>query len=206
MNSIMSGPVRVRCRQCNKEYPSSEMSLDSVSQMVVCAACVKANKSKQAAIGSKIRITNTPLRSMESTPAEKKQPVRNTPAFNPQGPSLAVLSSKQAIGKGKNPNHIPELDDPDEPPLTSIQMRAKLTNTPGPKTTTVARPKGWDRDDEILERATKEKQSKPELDDDRKRYACPKCGYKFAFGGSQKRMYARCPFCGADLTRNMPLG
>jgi DNA-directed RNA polymerase subunit RPC12/RpoP len=67
-------------------------------------------------------------------------------------------------------------------------------------------PAGWDKEDEYLERAYKQKQkqqpqvSVQKIDDDKVKYKCPKCSYTFIYSIEKNHPHA-CPYCGSDIVR-----
>jgi DNA-directed RNA polymerase subunit RPC12/RpoP len=64
------------------------------------------------------------------------------------------------------------------------------------------KPKGWDAEDEVLERSCKMKAEKTvkveHLDDNRIKYCCPKCKYEFVIK-LDKMIPNHCPYCGANI-------
>jgi DNA-directed RNA polymerase subunit RPC12/RpoP len=66
-----------------------------------------------------------------------------------------------------------------------------------------AKPKGWDSEDDYLDRAYKEKRGNApvveRMSDGRAKYQCKKCKYKFAYD-AEKKQPANCPYCGTPVT------
>jgi hypothetical protein len=66
------------------------------------------------------------------------------------------------------------------------------------------KPRGWDQEDEYLERMNKSKNKNvvdvTSIDDQRVKYKCP--GGKYGFAYDQVRKHPpRCPFCGMDIQK-----
>jgi len=65
-------------------------------------------------------------------------------------------------------------------------------------------PKGWDAEDEKLERAFKAKKENvveaERIDPDKIKYSCPKCSYKFIYDEDRKKPNS-CPYCGTPIKR-----
>ncbi|MFH1511373.1 MAG: hypothetical protein ABIF10_06795 [Candidatus Woesearchaeota archaeon] len=66
------------------------------------------------------------------------------------------------------------------------------------------KPKGWDIEDEELERLYTAKQYKKaqvvRLDQNRAKYKCAKCAYEFIIK-LDKMLPNRCPYCSADIAK-----
>jgi DNA-directed RNA polymerase subunit RPC12/RpoP len=123
--------IKVKCRNCGKEYPADQFVLDHVYKMMVCPQCVKDRQKKEYALKSKTG-------QAEEEPEQKK-------------------------------------------------------------------PSGWDKEDEYIEKAYKEKQSRQsnspvfeEIDRDKIKYKCSKCGYKFVYNRLSKTP-SKCPYCMTEV-------
>jgi DNA-directed RNA polymerase subunit RPC12/RpoP len=87
----------------------------------------------------------------------------------------------------------------------------KKENAPGsatseqaaPKPAAPPKPKGWDNEDEYLNRAYQDKKGNApiveKMSDGRVKYQCKKCTYKFAYD-QDKKQPANCPYCGQPVT------
>jgi len=66
------------------------------------------------------------------------------------------------------------------------------------------KPAGWDKEDEYLERTQKMRMKEmaqvERVDDEKVKYKCPKCSYKFLYN-SIKKIPGRCPYCNSDIAR-----
>jgi len=66
------------------------------------------------------------------------------------------------------------------------------------------KPTGFDKEDAYLEKAYREKVkntvSVEKVSDDKVKYKCPKCNYKFVYD-VLKKVPGRCPYCSADIFR-----
>ncbi len=66
------------------------------------------------------------------------------------------------------------------------------------------KPKGWDKDDDMLDKLYREKQKEvvqaEKISDDRVRYTCPKCGYKFQYDILAKKP-SKCPYCDSEIAK-----
>jgi rubrerythrin len=64
------------------------------------------------------------------------------------------------------------------------------------------KPAGWDREDEYLEKAYRQKMKSmtkvQQVDDERVMYECPNCKYTFKYN-FVKKTPARCPYCSNDI-------
>lgn len=177
----MPGAVKVKCRRCGREAGSNEFVLDPVYKMMVCPACTKERKNKEASLPKAQHdplVRNTPLKpkpvvdDMESAPRER---LRNTPLT--AGPSLSTASAASSIARSKQPSS--------HGGITPVQQK----------------PAGWDAEDDRLEKAYKAKQESQlsTTADGKKSYSCPKCHYRFVQTSANARVYTRCPFCQASL-------
>lgn len=65
-----------------------------------------------------------------------------------------------------------------------------------------SKPKGWDSEDEYLERAYKQKiknrAQAVTIDRETVKYECPKCKYSFVYN-VLKKIPSRCPYCGSEI-------
>jgi len=66
------------------------------------------------------------------------------------------------------------------------------------------KPAGWDREDEMIEKAWRQKKdgmvTVKWLSEDKCKYVCPKCCYEFTIN-TEKNIPAHCPYCGADIAK-----
>ena len=64
------------------------------------------------------------------------------------------------------------------------------------------KPKGWDKEDELLDRAWKQKMDNKVrvdwIDNTYCKYTCQKCGYKFKIN-TEKMMPVHCPYCSEHI-------
>jgi hypothetical protein len=70
-----------------------------------------------------------------------------------------------------------------------------------------SKPAGWDSEDELLERTQKQRKAVSanfeKISDDKVKYTCPKCKYKFIYNTVSKYP-STCPYCGTTIfTFNM---
>jgi DNA-directed RNA polymerase subunit RPC12/RpoP len=125
--------IKVKCRNCGKEYPADSFILDHVYKMMVCPQCVKDRQKRE----------------------------------------VIHKEAKQQAEEAK-------------------QEEEELKK----------RPAGWDRDDELLERAYAEKQANKlpivEISPGKFRYRCQKCRYEFIYNKATKTP-SRCPYCNTGI-------
>ena len=66
------------------------------------------------------------------------------------------------------------------------------------------KPPGWDKEDEAINRAYRQKMAETvkveRADQNRVKYSCPKCKYKFLYN-IERRTPSSCPYCGAGISR-----
>jgi DNA-directed RNA polymerase subunit RPC12/RpoP len=123
--------IKVKCKNCGKEYPADSFVLDHVYKMVVCPQCVKDR--------------------------QKKELIRKD----------AEKQVSHDIAK---------------------------------------KPAGWDKEDEMIEKAYEAKLSKREATtntmvktpDGKYKYRCPKCKYEFAYN-KETNTPSRCPYCNWEI-------
>jgi hypothetical protein len=191
---MVTGPM-AKCRNCGKESPADTFVLDPVYGMMVCQTCVKNRKKPE-----KIKP------GAEEKPMQTGKPVEKIiPNTNAARMAMQNMQKKPALDDDAD-------DFEDEPVKTTAKTAVKNASgtrfqqeTPEKKVP-VDKPKGWDHDDDMIDRAYAAKQqakasqagSVVTLDDSHIKYTCKKCKYAFKYN-TEKMQPAHCPFCGADI-------
>jgi len=128
------GTIKVKCRNCGKEYPSNTFVLDHVYRMMVCPQCVKDRQRKE----------------------------------------IVHKEAQQQV----------------------VQETSK-------------KPKGWDHEDEMIEKAYAAKQARAtsatgssspliQTPDGKYKYRCPRCKYEFAYNKATNTP-SHCPYCNWEM-------
>ena len=105
-----------------------------------------------------------------------------------------IAERKSKINMGKKPGENAN--------ATGAASATGAEQAAAPKPAAPAKPKGWDNEDEYLNRAYNEKRGNApvieKMSDGRTKYQCKKCTYKFPYD-TDKKTPANCPYCGTPV-------
>ena len=193
-----SGPT-AKCRNCGKDSPADSFILDPVYGKMVCQTCVKSRKGP-----NKIKPGGEEKQMLSGRPVEKIIPntaaARAMQGMQPQGRTVEKIVPNTAAARAMQTMAKPQ----------PVQGGRSVRNTPDAQEdeqqAVKEKPKGWDKEDEMLERAYASKQQAKaathgavvQIDDTHVKYTCKKCKYSFKYN-TEKKQPAHCSYCGADI-------
>ncbi|MEM4259966.1 MAG: hypothetical protein QXG00_01915 [Candidatus Woesearchaeota archaeon] len=80
----------------------------------------------------------------------------------------------------------------------------KTGNVEDVKSDESPKPKGWDADDELLEKSYRQKIESyvkvQKIDSEKVKYTCPKCKYQFVYN-LDKNLPSKCPYCNMAIQK-----